>query len=106
MNLIRQQDIMDQLANILNAEAPEDYQSVSCRYKFEPEYMTITSQLSYVIGGEVFDGRLSPGVASENLVLTEELRDLMQSHTGGVWEAFTLTLDRDGKAHCTFEYPQ
>lgn len=104
MNIVRQQEILDQLAAILHANAPPRYDSVSCRYNYE--YETISSQLSYVLRGKTHNARLSTGAATDNLILCEELRALMAAHTGGVWGALTLILDRDGKAQAQFEYPK
>ena len=105
MNLLRQQEILDQLAAILRADAPQRYDSVSCRYNYEHEYETISSQLSYELRGKTHNAQLSPGVATNNLILCEELRELMAADTGGEWDAFTLTLACDGKARCQFEFP-
>ena len=33
------------------------------------------------------------------------LHALMKSHTGGVWESLTLTIDKDGKVSTKFHYP-
>lgn len=104
MTLFRQQEILDQLAAILHADAPPRYDSISCRYTYE--YETISSQLSYVLRGKTHNARLSTGAATDNLILCEELRSLMAEHTGGEWDALTLTLDRDGKAQAQFEYPK
>jgi|JI7StandDraft_1071085.scaffolds.fasta_scaffold115913_3 hypothetical protein len=106
MNIFRQQEILDQLAAILHADAPQRYDTVSCRFQYEHEYETISSQLSYVLRGKTHNARLSSGAATDNLILCEELRGLMAAHTGGEWDAFTLTLDRDGKAQTQFEYPE
>ena len=103
MSLFRQQEILDQLAAILHADAPPRYDSVSCRYNYE--YETISSQLSYVLRGKTHNARLSSGAATDNLILCEDLRALMAANTGGEWDAFTLTLDREGKAQVQFEYP-
>ncbi len=105
MSLLKQQEILDQLAAILHANAPHRYDSISCRYTYEHEYETISSQLSYALGGKTHNAQLSPGAATDNLVLCEELRALMAAHTGGEWDAFTLTVDREVKAQVQFEYP-
>ena len=102
MNIFRQQEILDQLAAILHADAPPRYDSISCRYNYE--YETISSQLSYVLRDRTHNAQLSTGAATDNLILCEELRALMAAHTGGAWDAFTLTLGSDGKAQCQFEY--
>lgn len=104
MNLFRQQEILDQLAAILHANAPPRYDSISCRYTYE--YETISSQLSYVLRGKTHNARLLTGAATDNLILCEELRALMAEHTGGEWDTLTLILDRDGKAQAQFEYPK
>jgi hypothetical protein len=105
MNVLRQQEILDQLAAILHADAPQSYDSVSCRFQYEHEYETISSQFSYALRGKTYNARLSTGVAMDNLILCEELRELMAANTDGAWDAFTLTLASDGKAQCQFEYP-
>lgn len=105
MNVFRQQEILDQLAAILHAEAPQKYDTVSCRFQYEHEYETISSQFSYALRDKTHNARLSTGAATDNLVLCEELRELMVAQTGGEWDAFTLTLDSCGKADCRFEYP-
>ena len=104
MNIFRQQEILDQLAAILHANAPPRYDSISCRYNYE--YETISSQLSYVLRGKTHNAQLSTGAATDNLILCEELRELMAAHTGGGWDAFTLTIVSDGKAQSQFEYPK
>lgn len=105
MTLMKQQELLEQLTAILLADALQRYESISCRFQFEHEYETISSQLSYVLRGKTHNAQLSTGAATKNLILCEELRALMAAHTGGEWDAFTLTLDSDGKADCRFEYP-
>lgn len=38
--------------------------------------------------------------------LVMELHALMKAHTDGSWNAFTITLDQDGKATVKFEHPE
>ena len=40
------------------------------------------------------------------LELIPKLHSMMKSHTGGEWTSFTLTLNKDGKAHTKFHYPE
>ena len=104
LNIMKQQELLGQLADILHGEAPAGYDEVGCRFKHEPDFDTISTQFWYRHRGEHVNAALSPGMSGETLVLTEELRALMKDHTGGEWSACTLTLDAAGNAHCDFEY--
>lgn len=103
--LERQQAILNELAQLIFDEAPGNFASAECEYRYIPEYSAISSKFSYTKNGEQFNPAMSAGLASKNMDLTEELRSLMKAHTGGEWESFTLSIDATGKAQTKFNYP-
>ena len=101
-----QTDILNELAQIIHNEVNSDYEAVTCEYNFISRYNTISSSFRFVKNGEQYNKEMSPGVPTRNAELAFELRALMKAHTGGEWTSFTLTLDKDGKAHTKFHYPE
>lgn len=105
-SLLRQQEILNELANILYNSFDGNYETLKCDYEFLKDYNTISTSLSFEKNDTESSFEAPHGVASKNLDLTEELRLLMKEHTGGEWTSFTLTLDADGKATTKFTYPE
>lgn len=101
--LIEKSNILGKLANILFNSIDQKYEKLHCKYEYI--FGTISTSISYEKNSDVISIEAPCGVASENLDLCLELRELMKSHTGGEWNSFTLTLDADGKAHTKFHYP-
>lgn len=51
------------------------------------------------------ENQLFPNDYARNIMqLCEQLHDVMQEHTGGDWQKFTLTIDEQGEAHTKFSY--
>lgn len=105
-SLIDQTIILEKLANILYNSTEVDYDLLKSEYEFMSEYNTISTSLSFEKEGKSVYFEAPHGIASKNLYLCEELRNLMKAHTGGEWTSFTLTLDKEGKAHTKFHYPE
>lgn len=101
--LIEKSNILEKLANILFNSVDQKYEKLHCNYK--SIHGTISTSISYETNSERVSIEAPVGVASKNLELCLELRELMKNHTGGEWDSFTLTLDADGKAHTKFHYP-
>ncbi len=104
--LIKQNEILEKLSNILFNSFDDDFDIIKAEYDFIKDFDTISTSLSYEKNGKTDYYEAPVGVASENLELCEELRALMKEHTGGEWTSFTLTLDTDGRATTKFVYPE
>ena len=103
--IIQQQALLDEIAQILHNEADDGYEKVSCKFEWIPDYATINLSFHFMISEESIRRHISTANDIRVFDLAEELRAVMKSHTGGEWTSFTLTLDKNGKAHTKFEYP-
>lgn len=101
-----QTDILNKLCQIIHDEANFEYDFAICEYEYFPEYDTISTSFKTIKDGNEKYIEMSVGAPSRNAELAFELRYLMKAHTGGEWTSFTLTLDKDGKAHTKFHYPE
>ena len=109
VNLIEQTEILNEIANIMILGAPENCEEIKCvfeyRYGYDDGSYGVGKQFEYLQNNErdyviLFD----PKYRITELV--PKLHALMKAQTGGEWTSFTLTLDKDGKAHTKFHYPE
>ena len=106
LSIERQTEILNQLAQVLHDDADEGYSFAIGEFEYLPEYETISNYFLFEKDNVKVNRPFSDGAVTKNLDLCEELRALMKTHTGGEWTSFTLTLDKDGKAHTKFHYPE
>lgn len=73
-------------------------------YKFNPEENWVGTQLTTFLNEEKVSSGLSDEIKDSISNLCQKLHDEMQSHTGGDWRKFILTIDEQGKAKTQFIY--
>jgi len=108
MNPIEEQrQIIDVLYQAVILVAPKDFDSVVCRFDYDHGYddgsSSIGSQLAFSRNGVTEYALLRNDDA---LDLVPVLHAQMKAHTGGDWNAFTLTIKEDGRVTTKFEYPE
>ncbi|MCW8890302.1 MAG: hypothetical protein OQL20_06560 [Sedimenticola sp.] len=105
--MTRQLEILNELFQILHAEAGLEYENLSCCFIpiGDEGERTAETEFVYTRQGKVFN----VGISDENLFnvveLAIELQSDMKAHTGGEWIKFTLSVDESGKAKTVFDYP-
>ena len=73
-------------------------------YKFNLEENWVGTQVSTFLNGEKIASGLTSEIKDIINNLCQDLHDEMQSHTGGDWRKFILTIDESGKAKTEFIY--
>ena len=101
---------MDKQLEILNEICKTFYENlikfdkIVYIYKFNPEENWVGTQLTTFLNGEKISSGLSDEIKDSISNLCQQLHDEMQSHTGGDWRKFILTIDEQGKAKTQFIY--
>ena len=101
-----QADILSEIVGYLYDSAPSNFEEVTCTFDYFCEddgSWSVGSQFSYRSNGKNVGGYLNDQhdkVAS----LVSELHSVMHSHTGGKWNAFTLSVKNGSQANVTFRY--
>jgi len=110
MNPIEEQRrIIDKLYWLVKDSIGEKFDRATCFIKydrFDDGSCSIGSRMSYEINGVRHHGLIRyPDVQILDEAIPK-LHALMKEHTGGDWNAFTLTIDEDGRVTTSFEYPE
>ena len=109
MNIvIQQQDIITELYHLVRRSAPEKYTEAACRFEYFKENdgsCSVEEKFWYFIAGERVSTFLDDDPEVDIMALIPQLHEIMRNHTGGDWNAFTLTIDQSGKSTTKFEYP-
>ncbi len=104
-----QRKLIDKLYQMVEASSPEDATSSCCkftyRHGFKDGSTSVKQTFSYTLNSEKVPGRLNSEFIFEVQPVVEELHAKMKAHTGGDWDAFTLTIGEDGRVTTKFEYP-
>jgi hypothetical protein len=109
MNPIEEQrELIDKLYWLVKSSLNGAYDTASCWFdyqRFEDGSASIGARLSCVHNGRTEYGRLK---YPDDRILDDvipQLHEAMKAHTGGDWDAFTLTINADGSVTTKFEYP-
>lgn len=105
----RQTDILTNLLQIMVDSVYEDYDSLQGVFDYNKSSIdnsvSMEANFSYFIGDtEKFVFMNDP--ESKIPYLLEELHELVQEHTGGVWTKLILKLDENGRAYTKFIYDE
>lgn len=110
MNPIEEQKrILDQVYWLLKSSVSTDSETATCTIqydRFEDGSSSIGGKAAYTIDGKVTHCLLK---YPDRSILSEaipKLHSSMKAHTGGDWNALTLTINRDGSVTTKFEYPE
>lgn len=98
----KQVELLNQICFIL-LNAPKKIDRLRFIYRFnKTEHWNETRLLTFINGKK----EVLPDYFSDDEIcnLCEQLHDVMQTHTGGDWQKFTLTIDEQGEAHTEFSY--
>ncbi len=104
-----QQQIVWQLYGIVSESCPKESDEAKCRFEYSRSNDGSTSvkqNFSYCVNDVRVYALLDRKLRSPVMGLVKELHALMKAHTGGDWNAFTLTIDNDGQVTTRFEYPE
>lgn len=104
-----QKAIISKLANLLHNSVADEYDEVSCDFRYQVASdgsYSVIEKASCGMSGEQQSIYLAENSSARPLKLIPELHRLMVAHTGGGWTEFTLTLDKEGKATTKFRYPE
>ena len=103
-----QRTLIDQLYHLVLKSIKGDFDTATCWFKYsvsDDRSSSIGSKFSYIKAGKIkYDYLAYP----DDDILDEvipQLHAAMKAHTGGAWEAFTLTINQDGSVSTKFEYP-
>ena len=99
-----QTDILEKLANILYNSFDGVYEYIVCEYNYIDRFKTIGVTVSVSKNGIETYVEPPVGFATRSIDFCEELREIMNRSTGGLWKSFTLKIDAAGKAHTKFQY--
>ncbi|WP_419811862.1 hypothetical protein [Bacterioplanoides sp.] len=104
-----QRQIIDKLYLIVKGSTPENASTSRCRFDYDHGYedgsSSVGSEFVYFIGEEAKSLALDVNLRRPVMPLVKELHAKMKAHTGGDWDAFTLTIEEDGRVTTKFEYP-
>ena len=106
LNTVNKQiEILNKISNIMNSSVNFDCEGMLCRFESDMEDDSVSQEFYFIRDGKKISGLLNdPDWLLMDLVL--DLQNEMLKHTGGKWVAFTLTIDKDGKAKANFDYPE
>jgi len=104
-----QKKIIDQLYQIVMGSCPTGIKEASCRFdyqRFNDGSASVGQRFEYVSGGKTVSTALDRDLRRHVMDLVKQLHAIMKAHTGGDWNAFTLSIDKDGRVMTKFEYPE
>lgn len=104
-----QQALIDQLYRIVIESMPKVATEAGCRFEFHQSgdgSRSVDEQFWYVLDGKNVSALLNRPSDREwrPIRLVPQLHAKMKAHTGGDWQAFTLTINGDGSVTTRFEY--
>jgi hypothetical protein len=104
-----QRKIIDQLYQIVRGSTPDNATSSSCRFEYDHGFSDgscrVGERFCYFVGQERKSAAMDYNLSKPVMGLVKELHAKMKAHTGGDWDAFTLTIGEDGRVTTKFEYP-
>ncbi len=105
MSIQRQTEILNALTQSMHDSATTDYVELIAKYKYKSyeEGFSVRANLSLIFNDHL-ESILYKEYNTDISLLIEELHNLMQTHTGGNWTSFTLTLTAEGRATTKFNY--
>ena len=108
MNPIEEQRaIIDQVYRLLTGSIDAKFDEAKCevRYdRFDDGSSSIGSKASYQVADDITHCLLKYPDVSVLDEAVPQLHRLIKRHTGGDWNAFTLSVEQDGRVTTKFEY--
>jgi len=100
----KQLEILNELSSILHFSTEIKYDSAHLEYKFNPDEQWNSFSVWYEKNQQNYSPNDFDKISYEAQELCKELHNEMQSHTGGDWRKFILTIDETGQAKTQFIY--
>jgi hypothetical protein len=110
MNPIEEQRlVIDQLYHLMVESAEAGFDKATCRFEYYAEEdgsRAVDTTFGYEINGLTHSKHLNYRQARDErpIRLVPKLHQLMRKHTGGDWQAFTLSIEENGQIKTKFEY--
>ena len=105
-----QRQIIDQLYRIVLGSTPKNATCSACRFDYDHGYedgsSSVGEEFWYFLDGERKSAAMDYELSFSVMSLVKDLHAKMKAHTGGDWDAFTLTIEEDGRVTTKFEYPE
>lgn len=110
MNPIEEQrEIIDSLYELVYQSAPDAFFKAGCRFRYLKECdgsAAVDEQFWYFTNdSKKVSALLIDDASKDPMTLVPMLHAKTKTHTGGDWNAFTLTIEEDGRVTVKFEYP-
>lgn len=105
MSIEQQVEILSELVQIMHDSADGAYDSLCCEFDYEvyEDGWSVGYKYAFVHDGvSVSEILADPDRRVSDLV--KQLHQVMQSHTGGDWSKFLLSVDGEGRANTKFTY--
>lgn len=103
-----QRAVIDQLYHIVAGSMPTKASAASCWFDYRRSKdgsSSVGQRFTYQLGGETVSAALDRELRRPVIQLVKQLHQLMKEHTGGDWQALTLSIDANGRVTTKFEYP-
>ena len=104
-----QKQLIDKLYRLVRQSAPKSSFEAACRFRYFQEKdgsRAVDEQFWYFVDDKRVSALLVDDETINPMLIVPELHAKMKAHTGGNWQAFTLTIDKDGRVTAKFEYPE
>ncbi len=100
----KQIEILNDIVKYIHANSIVNYDSFIFEYKFNPDEGWANFHLDYCKDNKSYLASIQNFDFSTLEDLSKKLHDEMQSHTGGDWRKFILTIDEQGKVKTQLIY--
>ncbi|WP_424942036.1 hypothetical protein [Aliiroseovarius crassostreae] len=105
----KQRLVIDQLYHLMVESAETGFDTATCRFEYYAEEdgsRAVDTAFEYELNGSKHSKHLNYRQAREErpIGLVPKLHQLMKEHTGGDWQAFTLSIEENGQVKTKFEY--
>ncbi len=88
------------------ASTPSNFEEANCIFEYfveDDESWSVGSKFSYIIDSKKVGAYLNDQFDKAS-TLVAKLHHLMDSHTGGKWKSFSISLKNGGTATVKFQY--
>lgn len=102
-----QRAVIDQLYHIVSGSMPAKASAASCWFDYrrsDDGNSSVGQRFTYQLGGETVSAALDRELRRSVMQLVKQLHQLMKEHTGGDWQAFTLSIEENGQVKTQFDY--
>ncbi len=102
-----QQKILEEIALIVHQNSDPEYQKSACRFDYDVDEdgsFSVGCEFWYFLNGNEKSAAIRYDDRIKLVGLIPKLHKIMNSHTGGNWRSFTLSIDEKRKVSSKFDY--